>query len=238
MQNIAFEQKAKNCALTVAAIMFLLAAVVSLVVGIISFIGISAQVSDFVEVNAVITEITQGGNNSSDYQVLVSYSDPDGREYTSELGYYQSSMREGQTISLQVNPDNYGEINSSNPYVALIICSLLFVVFLICTIVMRKNNLPVNSRSWTPVEAVIIRWEVSAPVVLGRETHRAVCEAVDENGIKREYISSAIPITRDELANGVGEKVIVRVNPKNPDKYEVRFDDFSCAKSTDYKYTF
>ena len=82
-----------------------------------AFVGIGAYVqffrgSDYIPTDAVITKIesslnkhSSNSNNRRNHTVYVEYT-VDGQTYSGPSDVWDSTMREGQTITIRYNPDN------------------------------------------------------------------------------------------------------------------------------------
>ena len=85
-----------------------------LLISVISGVILLKPDGNYAKVDAVITSIEQfGEGDDAEYSVTVSYT-VDGKEYESELGAYDSSWSEGDTIECEYNLDNHAEIREGN----------------------------------------------------------------------------------------------------------------------------
>ncbi len=87
--------------------------------------------ADRVDTTAVITDIDSHGTaKNKHYDVIVSYT-ADGQQYRRELGYYSSSMREGETISIYYDRNNPERISAKGGDALLIFTSGFVAVFVL-----------------------------------------------------------------------------------------------------------
>lgn len=77
---------------------------------------------------AIITDIyTTGHGDSRTHHVVVDY-EVDGEIYSNSLGYYTSSLRRGQKVTVYYNPENpYDTMN--RPYAACAAIAVFFLIF-------------------------------------------------------------------------------------------------------------
>lgn len=99
----------------------------------------------FTPVQGVITRIDaqsggidENGNTEYTYYVFVKYT-VDGTEYESELGEYQSSYREGDSIEVKYNPDNPSEIQSTSTLSAILTIAMPIVAVLAGAVLLFKS---------------------------------------------------------------------------------------------------
>lgn len=98
---------------------------------------------DSLETSGVITNIerVRSGDNVRhivDVQYII-----DGKSYEKELGYYSSSMYEGQTITLIYHPDTPmdARIVGSNVFYIMFMCmGGVFFIFILCFSIIAKRQ--------------------------------------------------------------------------------------------------
>lgn len=111
-----------------------------LLISIISGIILLAPDGDYAKVDAVISSIEQlNEGDDAEYSVTVTYT-VDGKEYKSELGAYDSSWSEGDTIECEYNLNNHAVIRlNSGKLMAGILCAAGIVAVIIGTVQLVKG---------------------------------------------------------------------------------------------------
>lgn len=221
--------KNANSVLLLIGILFSVIGTAFLVAGIAVLIGHNTFIDNAVQTEAEITRIEsdsyrRNGKTHTDYDVWVEY-EVDGEIYEEELGYYNSSMNEGDIIDVYYDPDNPSDVSSGSKILELIfiliggVFAVLGVILIIVNILSgnrRKKLMRTGDRLTGTITDVVMN---NAVRINNRHPFKAECEVINPfDGEK--YLYSSENITED-ITGLTGMEVTVYVDRNNKKKYYV-----------------
>lgn len=180
--------------------------------------------------DGIIVDINSRYNHNSEsteYDVIVEYA-VDGQIYSRTLGYYSSSMKIGQTVTIYYDPENPSHIMNS-PYFACAILAVLILAFggvgggfIIYEIVnMNTINRLAAEDKYIICDGMTERVEVNANVRVNG-MHYKQMNFIYRDSQGYEYVFSSRPYHPNKNPFLDGQSVTVYVDiEKNPKKYYV-----------------
>jgi len=221
-------------ALKILEIVFGIVGVIMLVVGIIIFTSGITKKNTYKTTEAVISSIESYRDSDGDrhYTVYVTYRVPGTSQlHETSIGYYSSSMDEGETIEVMYNPENPKEIVALNGYwIAAGILTLMGVVFGSVAAVMlitevrknikMKNLLASGQYIMAKIDSINLNVNYS---VNGRHPYNIICNYYDDyKDVTYIYKSDNLWFDPEEIISSRGiEELKVYVDRTNPKKYYV-----------------
>ena len=221
-------------ALNILEIVFGLIGVIMLVIGVIVFVNGINKKNTYKTTEAVISEIEsyRGSDGERHYTVYVTYRVPGtSKLHETEIGYYSSSMDEGDTIEVMYNPENPKEIVALNGYwIAAGIFTLMGVVFSIVGGSMFIAEVKKNKKMKTllesgqyimaKIESINLNYNYS---VNGRHPYNIICNYYDDyKDVTYIYKSDNLWFDPEEIISSRGiEELKVYVDRNDPKKYYV-----------------
>lgn len=180
--------------------------------------------------NGIIVDITSRYNHnreSTEYDVIVEYA-VDGKIYSRSLGYYSSSMKIGQTVTINYDPENPSRIMNA-PYFACAIMAILILAFggvgggfIVYEFVhMNTINRFAAEDKYIICDGMTERVEVDANVRVNGVCYKQM-NFIYRDSQGYEYVFSSRPYHPDKNPFLDGQSVTVYVDfENNPKKYYV-----------------
>lgn len=221
-----------NKILMIIGIWFAAFAVLVLAVGILLMVRWANFSKTCESTQAVITDIYASGHGDSrTYHVIVDYQ-VDGENYSGQLGYYNSSMRRGQTVTVYYDPKDPG-FTMESPYLACGIMSIFVLVFggigfgFVASEFRNKRiiNRLADEDKYIILDARTERREVRAGVKVNR-VHYVQTDFIYRDQFGNEYVFSSRPYPPGKCPFDPYQSVTVYVDlENNPKKYYVYTDN-------------
>ena len=181
---------------------------------------------------AVITDIYRTGHGDSEkYHVMVEYR-VDGRRYSGQLGYYTSSMKRGQIVTVHYDPEDPG-FTMDSPYLACGIMSIFVLVFggigfgFVFSEFRNKRiiNRLADEDKYIVLDTQAERREVRSGVTVNRVNY-VQTDFVYRDQFGKEYVFSSRPYPPGKCPFDPYQSVTVYVDlENNPKKYYVYTDN-------------
>lgn len=214
--------------------------IIFLIVGIgvmVAFVFIKKDTDEFMkdakETIAEIIEIKMeydSLNEEYDYTVYVEFK-VDGKIYSGMLNEYNSSMREGDEVTIYYDPYDPQTFKSSGTGIFIYIFLLVGAIFAIIGAVLiiseikkskKTKELKTNGKIITAeIKELVINRNTT---VNGRHPYQIICSA-NIDGIVYSFKSDNIWFDISTIVTGLGIKQVqVYINPMKPDEYHVDVD--------------
>ncbi len=168
------------------------------------------------------------GDRVKRHRVYVEYF-VDGERYENQLGSYNSTMREGGSVTVYYDPERPYEISSGDGSVVTFIMIGLGGAFLVVDIIIivrlissnkKRKSLVNNGTAYT---GTIIDIRVITNIkVNGRHPYRADCEVINPLTQER-FLFSSENVYKD-IRNMIGAPVVVYVDDTDPSNHHVDID--------------
>lgn len=208
----------------VAVILPIFISVILIVVGFILYDNSLKFEKRGVKTDAVIVRIDEKRDSDGDYDhiVYVRYT-VNGREYTTRLGTYTSSMYVGKTVPILYMPNNPSDImyGKLTKFPAIVFIGMGGVFFIIGIIALSRT-FPAAGRlgrlkaSGRCVEATVVDFSYSRNTrIMEKYPATLVCTDSENNEYKVKFL------IKNPFGYGIGGKVKVYVDESNPKKYAV-----------------
>ena len=203
--------------------------VILIVVGLILYDNSQKFEKRGVKTDAVIVRMEKERDSDGDYQhiVYVRYI-VDGREYTTRLGTYTSSMYVGKTVPIFYMPNNPSDImyGKLTKFTVIVFFGMGGVIFIIGVIALfrtfpaagRLGRLKASGRC---VEATVVDFSYSRNTrIMEKYPATLVCMDSENNEYKVKFL------IRNPFGYGIGGRVKVYVDNANPKKYAVDLESW------------
>ena len=210
------------------AFVFTLVGIFAIFLGTNNVIHDQRLLNEGIPINAVITDISSHTYEDSDgdirtkYDVFVSYS-VNGESYQKKLSEYNSTMHNGDPLTLYYFPGNTPEsadyVSISWDFIFIFLFGGIFsAVGIGFAISLVKRLLSKRLLSTgIPIMADVKYCGYGNVRINGRRTYSVQCEWTDENGIYHAYKSATLMYDPTDALND--NQVEVFVNPNNYNKY-------------------
>ncbi len=221
-------------ALKILEIVFGSIGIIMLVIGVIIFANGINKKNTYKTTEAIISEIKSYRDSDGDvsHKVYVTYRLPGtGELHEISIGYYSSSMDEGDTIEIMYNPENPKKIAVLNGYwISAGILVLMGIVFgavggsmfliEIKKNIKRKNLIASGQYIMARVDSINLNVNYS---VNGRHPYNIICNYYDDyKDITYIYKSDNLWFDPEEIISSRGiEELKVYIDRTNPKKYYV-----------------
>lgn len=222
---------------------FLLAGVLTLILGVVVLYKGKSVAANAVEVEATITDIQtyRGTDGEKDHSVVIEY-EFEGQNYSVEINAYNSSMYEGKTLPILINPKAPRKVYMEEDFMVLsmipiLIGTIFSLIGGIALIVMhcgkkKQERLRQNGkRIQATVEEITFNYNVH---VNGRCPYIIICLYKDEStGISYRFKSPNI-WTNPNLVFQPGSYIDVWVDPNDYSKHFVDAQEQLEKKVVDF----
>ena len=188
-----------------------------------------------VSTDAVITDIRREynySNESTEYHVTVEYI-VDGVVYRRPLGYYISSLREGQVVTINYDPeDPYFIMN--DPFIACVLLAVFTLscagvgIYMLTSELLNRNmvNRLADESKYIICDGRCERIERNANITVNNVRYMQT-DFIYYDMEGREYKFSSRAYHPDKCPFYPGQSVTIYVDiEKNPKKYYVHIDEF------------
>lgn len=190
------------------------------------FLGVSCAMfanASYFKKNGIITEAVIEDIRGED--VWIRYSADDGN-FTGPLGYYRSSMREGDVIPIHYDPANPGRIHADGSDALRVVFMAIGLLLFICGGVMVGSECMKQRRMYwllehgTPIQADIMGVEIDRKISINyRHPYMLVCQRSMPNGSMQLFYSDYI--WYDPTSSLTSDSVTVFLDPNKDNRYYV-----------------
>lgn len=211
-----------------------LVAILFITVGVVLKVNSDSFMAIAEKTTGTITEIEVYYTKDSDgdrvrrHRVYVEYI-VDGERYENRLDSYNSTMREGGSVTVYYDPDNPTRISSGGSSVSTFIMIGLGGIFLVVDVIIivrlvsankKRNSLIKNGTAYT---GTIIDVRVITNIkVNGRHPYRADCEVINPLTQER-FLFSSQNVYKD-IRNMIDAPVVVYMDDTDPSNHHVDID--------------
>ena len=166
---------------------------------------------------------------SSSIAIIITY-EYNGKEYTTELGYFSNEIKIASTVTIYANKDNplnfiYEGANKFGLYFCMVVGSVMLIFSLVFFFINRYNkkcNINLKQKGKIIQAEIIFADEEENKSSFGKHPFIFTCIYFDENKQEQIYFTSESVYCKNRGESYIGKKVDIYIDPNDYANYYIK----------------